>query len=174
MSDWTDIIKTVAPGIATALGGPLAGMAVRELSNKILGKPDATQDEVAAAISSGNPEVLARIKEADASLKKALADAGVKLEETAAGDRDSARKLAIATTLIPQLTLSTLFVVGYLVLCWTLLSKNMEIAESMSDIFMVLVGVLTAGVTQILNFWLGTSAGSKTKDQILDRVVNHR
>ncbi len=174
MSDWTDIIKTVAPGVAGVLGGPLAGMAVRELSNRILGKPDGTQDEVAAAISSGNPDVLARIKEADAALKTALANAGVRLEEVAASDRDSARKLAIATTLIPQMLLSTLFVVGYLALCWTLLSKHIEIAESMSDIFMVLVGVLTAGDTQILNFWLGTSAGSKTKDQILDRVVNHR
>ena len=98
----------------------------------------------------------------------------MKLEGIHAGDRDSARRLAIATTLIPQLVLSTLFVVGYFALCWALLSKQIEIAESMRDIFVVLVGVLTAGVSQILNFWLGTSAGSKNKDNILDRVVNHR
>lgn len=172
--NWQGIVKAVAPTLAGMLGGPLAAVAVRELSNKILGKPDGTEADVAAAIASGGPEMLARIKEADAALKIGLSNAGVKLEGIHAGDRDSARRLAIATTLIPQLVLSTLFVVGYFALCWALLSKQIEIAESMRDIFVVLVGVLTAGVSQILNFWLGTSAGSKNKDNILDRVVNHR
>lgn len=174
MSDWKDIVKAVAPSVAGLLGGPLAATAVRALSQSVLGKPDGDEQELAAVVASGNPEVLARIKEAEASLKTALANAGVQMEAVHAGDRDSARKLAISTTLVPQITLSVLFVVGYLALCWTLLSKQIAIAESMSDIFMVLVGVLTAGVTQILNFWLGTSAGSKSKDAILDRVVNHK
>ena len=52
-----DLLKTfgpllgqVAPTIATALGGPLAGMAVKTLSNVLLGHEGGTEDDVKAAI----------------------------------------------------------------------------------------------------------------------------
>ena len=51
--NWQGIVKAVAPTLAGMLGGPLAAVAVRELSNKILGKPDGTEADVAAAIASG-------------------------------------------------------------------------------------------------------------------------
>jgi len=48
--NWKSILGTVAPGLATALGGPLAGMAVQAVSNAVLGKQDGSDDEIAAAI----------------------------------------------------------------------------------------------------------------------------
>ena len=45
--DWKSIVKVVAPTIATGLGGPLAGLATKALSEVLLGKSDGTEDEVA-------------------------------------------------------------------------------------------------------------------------------
>lgn len=39
MPDWKDVISSVAPGLATAFGGPLAGAAVKVIADKVLGTP---------------------------------------------------------------------------------------------------------------------------------------
>ena len=52
MSNWKAIVGTVAPALATALGGPLAGVAVKAIADKVLGKPAATEADVAAAIEA--------------------------------------------------------------------------------------------------------------------------
>ena len=63
--NWKGLVKTVAPKIATVLGGPMAGLGVKALSNAILGKPDGTEDELEIALAGATPEMLGKIKAAD-------------------------------------------------------------------------------------------------------------
>lgn len=65
-----NIVRAVAPGIATALGGPAAGLAVASLSNLLLGKPNGSEDELTAAISSASPDTLIKLKEFDIELQR--------------------------------------------------------------------------------------------------------
>jgi hypothetical protein len=44
-----NVVRTVAPTIATAVGGPLAGMATRVISEALLGKPDGSEAEPSAS-----------------------------------------------------------------------------------------------------------------------------
>jgi hypothetical protein len=53
--DWKSVVGTVAPGIATALGGPLAGMAVSTLA-KALGV-EATEEAVANVVATNDPKI---------------------------------------------------------------------------------------------------------------------
>ena len=62
--DFTTIIKTVAPWIGTALGGPLGGMAVTAAANA-LGLSDKTTEGLKTALSGATPEQLLALKEAD-------------------------------------------------------------------------------------------------------------
>jgi len=71
-----DILKTVgpllgqlAPTIATALGGPLAGLATKTLSNVLLGTEDGSEADIAKAMQSATPDQLAAIKQIDADFK---------------------------------------------------------------------------------------------------------
>lgn len=48
--DWKATIGAVAPGIATAFGRPLASAAVNVIANKVLGKTDASERDVAAVL----------------------------------------------------------------------------------------------------------------------------
>lgn len=169
--NWKDVVRQVAPGLAGLFGGPLASTAVGALSNALLGKPDGTEEEVALAIGNAPPEILARIREADATLRGQLAQAGVKLEEIAGADRASARDLAKTTGLLPQIILSTIFVVGYFVLVGALMLKGIQIASELYDVFLVLIGVMTAAVPQILNFWFGSSRSSQAKDAVIGQLT---
>ena len=72
--DWKSIVKTVAPILATALGGPLAGAATSAISQALLGKKDGTETEIATILQTASPETLL-------ALKKANQDFEVKMKE---------------------------------------------------------------------------------------------
>ena len=64
--DWKSIVKSVAPILGTALGGPLAGTAIKVLGETILGDGEATETQVQEALLKGlNPDALVKLKEAD-------------------------------------------------------------------------------------------------------------
>ena len=63
--DWKKVVGAVAPGLATALGGPLAGVAVSALSEQLLGRPDGSEAEVATALRVGGSDALLKLKDAE-------------------------------------------------------------------------------------------------------------
>lgn len=97
MADWKNIIGTVAPAIATALGGPLAGLGVTAVG-KALGLGDgASEEEVAAAVGKASPEQLVNLKKANLEFQARLKELDVDLERIAMTDRASARKREAST-----------------------------------------------------------------------------
>ena len=52
MKNLTAILGAVAPTLATAMGGPLGGMALKMVADK-LGLPESTMDAVEAAVTGG-------------------------------------------------------------------------------------------------------------------------
>jgi hypothetical protein len=68
------LLGQVAPTLATALGGPLAGLAVKTLSNVLLGNEEGSEAEVAAALRNATPDQLAEIKQIDADFKVRMAE----------------------------------------------------------------------------------------------------
>ena len=73
MDDWKKVVGVVAPGLATLLGGPLAGGVVKILADKVLGGStgDEAQDQAALsqALSGGmTPELRAELSEDNARL----------------------------------------------------------------------------------------------------------
>lgn len=61
-----------------------------------------------------------------------------------------AHKLLVMTA---QVVLSALFIAGYFYLVIQFLQGKVHVPENYKDMFMTLLGVLTAGVMLILNFW---------------------
>lgn len=165
MGSWKDVLAQVAPTIATAFGGPMAGAATAWLGGKLLGKDGATQDDIAAAM--GNPDTLLKLKQLELDYQAHLKELGIKLEELDTSDRNSARQLAIARGIYPQVGISLLFLGGYFGLMAAIIAGWARIPAEYHDLAVTLIGVLTAGVPQVLNFWLGSSHGSQQKDATL-------
>jgi hypothetical protein len=152
----TDILKTMAPGLATLVAGPMGGMAVKAIAAKF-GVED-TLEAVTNAIQS-DPEAAMKLREID-----------LKEIEAHAKDRDSARnrETAIATSAAaPMLNklvtpVLALGVVGLSFVLFTILIF-VDVQPEAKDILIYILGVLSAAVTQILSYYFGSSQGSKDK-----------
>jgi len=77
---WKSLVRAVAPALATALGTPLAGLAVAAISDAVLGKPDGSEQEVEAALAVAGPDVLLRLKDADRAFTLRMRELDIDLE----------------------------------------------------------------------------------------------
>lgn len=77
-----EFLKTIAPGLASLIGGPLAGMAVAAIGGA-LGISEPTQEKITEIFKSGNmtPEQIAAVQVAEIQLKQRLAELGVDMEK---------------------------------------------------------------------------------------------
>lgn len=71
-----DVVKGVAPTIASALGGPLAGAAASFLADK-LGASDKTQETVAQLVQGVDP---VKMKQLDIEFQEHMAGLGIQLQ----------------------------------------------------------------------------------------------
>ena len=91
-SIWKRVLRAAAPVIGTAWGGPLGGTVATVVSEKILGKPDGTETEIAQAIGNGGPEVLAKLKEAELAFTTRMRELDIDVEKIHQADRVAARE----------------------------------------------------------------------------------
>lgn len=164
-----ELIGAVAPTLATAMGGPLAGMAVKTVSQALLGRNDGTQEEVMEALTNATPEQLARLKEIDASFKIRMRELDIDLERLVVQDRDSARRREIETRDWTPKILAFSILGGYFACLFWLLGRGMPGSGSESVIMML--GALSQTVTAVVAYYFGSSVGSRQKDNILESKV---
>lgn len=170
MTNWKEVIGAIAPTIATILGGPLAGMAVKAVSTAVLGRDDGTEEEIAAMVTGASPDVLARIKEADASLKTQLSQAGVRLEEIAGADRASARDREVKLQDPTTRRLAYIALIGFFIVLGAQLYfavESITINPELQRTLDITLGVLFAWVLAVKDYYFGSSVGSKEKDAFI-------
>lgn len=165
--NWRALVGTVAPTLGAALGGPLGGMAGAVIAKAVLGKEQASEQELESAMVNATPDQLLALKKADQDFAARMKELDVDIFKLETGDVQSARSL-FAVNYIPQMTLSGLFILGYfLILGFYTMSSRVTIAPEVKDIATVLLGVMAASVTAIMNFWFGSSFGSREKTAAL-------
>lgn len=164
MSDWKDIVGTVAPTIATALGGPLAGLAVGAIG-KIFGIDSATQEQVAQAIAGASPDDLLKLKQAEIEFQKRMAELEVDLVRISAADRDSARQrqIQIKDTTLPILAMSVTG--GFFGVLMFMMVQ--EVPTTSKDVLNIMLGSLGTAWIQVMSYYFGSSQGSAKKDVLL-------
>lgn len=160
---WKELVRTVAPTIGAALGGPAGGMAVKYLAENLLGQPDATEKDVADFVLGASPEQMLAIKKADQNFSVAMRQLDIDVFKIEIDDRKSAREL-FKVNIWPQIILSALFIVGYFGVMGSLVwAHDAHINDRIFGILNTVIGVLTAAIPMILQFWFGSSQGSKEK-----------
>jgi len=153
--DWVKTLATIAPTIATAFGGPMAGMAVN-MAAKALGV-ESSEQAVSEVILSGNPDALMKLKQVENDFKIELKKLDIQLESLVIDDRKDARGLA-KTDMRPHIVISIVFIVGYFTLAYFQATGQINLDA-------MVFGVITAAMPMILQFWFGSSHGSKQKDK---------
>jgi hypothetical protein len=167
------LLGTVAPWIGTALGGPLGGLAA-DAAAKVFGLSDKTESAIKMAISGATPDQMLALKKADDDFAVQMQTLGFKeiadLEKIAADDRDSARKMEVATHDWTPTFLALLVVVAWNYVQFYLLQHVLE--TTMREIILRMQGNLDAALMVVLNYYFGSSSSSRLKDQTIAGMVD--
>lgn len=166
--DWKKTLGAIAPTVATALGGPLAGGVVAFLGD-LLGISEPTQDKIADAFRNGQltGEQIAAIKIKEMELRAEEQERGFRYAELEFRDRDSARRASVDGG-----TLQWLFWLSLVLLVVTLgteiavLFYGTPITVPAVVVGRVL-GLMDAVAMMVLAFWYGTSSSSARKTELL-------
>ena len=163
MTDW---IKTIAPLVGTALGGPLGGAAAAFLADK-LGVSDKTVEAVSKVLNDGKltPEQIVSVKQAEIEFQKFLESNKIELEKIAAADRGSARDMLKTTRSYVPATLTFGITIGYFVVLIGMMLKMFEVSDS--QVMLIMLGQLGTAWGVTIAFWFGTTKGSSDKTEML-------
>lgn len=162
-----DTIAAVAPTLATALGGPLAGLAVNMVSKALTGKEQASADQLLTAVM--NPDNLVKLRQIEADFKTKMAELEITEQQIAATDRDSARKMQVELKSYIPGALAVLITVGFFGILLGMMLGNLSIADTPA--LMLVLGALTAAWGSVVNYYFGSSAGSARKDDTIRGAV---
>ena len=161
------VLGAVAPTIATAFGGPLAGMAVKSVETAFGLDPKGDMQVAAAAIVNATPDQLLALKKADDDFKSHMADLGVELEKIRQEDRDSARKREADVKDRTPAALALLLTLGFFGVLSYMMTHGISKDTAGSEALLTMLGSLGTGFTMVLAYYFGSSAGSETKTSII-------
>ena len=166
--DFISILKTVSPWIATAMGGPLGGLAVEAAANA-LGVPEKTTDAVKQALAGVTPDQMLALKKADQEFALDMQTLGFKqitdLEVLAAGDRKDARAMQVQTRSRVPAILSIGVTLGYFAVLVGMMTKLFTVSDSQA--LLLMLGSLSTAWGVVIAFWFGTTADSGRKTELL-------
>ena len=156
-----DLLKSLAPTLASALLGPLGGVAVSALG-KVFGIDNATTDTVSKAFQDGKltPEQLSAIKQLELQYQNDEKERGFKYSELEFKDTEGARHMQELTNSNIPPTLAVLVTLGFFGILGFLIFSDYNPTEPL----LVMLGSLGTAWTMIIGFYFGSSHGSQQKD----------
>lgn len=168
--DWKATLATVAPAVATALGGPLAGVAIQQVSNALLGKPDGEEAEIAQALATGGTDALVKLKEVENNFVTEMERLGIERDKLGYEDTKSAREREIKTgDSITLQILSTIIIGSFLAIVYKVLFDQITVDSVIAG---TLIGYVSAKADTVVGYYFGSSKGSKDKTVALERAFS--
>lgn len=165
---WKETLAVVGPTLASALGTPLAGLAVGAIAS-VFGLSEATQEQVAQAVSGAKPEDLLKLKQAEIAFAQRMKELEIDLVRIAADDRNSARqRQAIVKDNLPAV-LAIVVSVGFFGMLAYMLQN--EVPEKNSQVLNIMLGSLGTAWIQVMSYYFGSSSGSAAKTDILSNTI---
>ena len=170
------VLRTVAPTIATAaLGpfGPIAGAAI----SAALGTPAGDQKAAEAALVAATPDQLLALKNAEADFQEKMRQLGIDEEKMVYDDIANARAREIAVKdLTPRIlayvvVAFTLVLEGYVLVQGLPKSAVAADAQQLATVIGRVLGTLDTATALVLSYYFGSSAGSASKTDALNTIA---
>ena len=161
--DW---LKQIAPTIASALGGPLAGLAVSAISKAV----GVDEKDVGDLIANNKltAEQVAQVKLAEIELKRQENELGLNFESLAVDDRKSAREMQATTRSIVPPALAAIVTLGFFGILGGMLFGKVSTADN--TVLTMMLGSLGTAWTGIIAYYFGSSAGSQAKTDLMAKA----
>lgn len=158
------ILSKFAPVLASAVGGPFAGIATSAIIGALGLAPDTTPEQAASAVVGATPDQLIKLKMANDELQEKMAQVGVDLAKLGNDDRASARAREAAVKD------HTPAVMGYTLLVGSLGAAAAVLAGYVPDTSLqagVVLGYLFSEAKQVLSYYFGSSSSSEAKTAMI-------
>ena len=162
--DW---LKTIAPTIATALGGPLAGLAIEAVSKAVGIDPKDVQSTISEGKLTADQIML--LKQAEIDMAARAQEMGLDFAKLNVEDRKSAREMQAETRSYIPAILAVTVTIGFFGILIGMMTETFKT----SDALMLMLGSLGTAWTGIIAFYFGSSAGSQAKDDLLHQSTPH-
>jgi hypothetical protein len=181
-ADIKTLVTSQAPSLAGVLGGADAPMALAALGRSLVGDDQASPDVVAKALSSADPDVALRVRQAEESLLSRLDRASTSLAQLNAGargsgggtvqrdqaaalDRQQARQRQTRSNDKTNGWLAIITTTGFFVILLFVIGAPyvLRVPAVSNPVAETLLGVLGTGWVAVISYYFGSSVGSKEK-----------
>ena len=173
------LVSTVAPTLGAALGGPFGGLAGTVLA-KWLGKDGqpADQQTIETMLTSGDPDALLKLKQADNEFKEHMKALGIQEEQLVYADIANARNREIQVKDNTPRQLAWMIIGGFIAISFAQIWAMVGYAEVISKIppqgwLLIgnISGYLANEAKQAAAYYFGSSMGSQAKDATLADIA---
>lgn len=161
--DWKSILGSVAPTIATALGGPLAGAAVKFIGGQFLGDENASEEDIAKFVTGASPEQLVLIKKADNDFKLRMKELDVDVFKIEADDKKNSR--AEHKDSIMPAVLSIMLTIAVALIIFALF--YVEPPGGAKEPLLLILGYAIREWAGSMQYWFGTTKSSSDKTKMM-------
>jgi hypothetical protein len=186
---WKKIVGAIAPTLGLALGGPMAGAAVKLIAGAVLGDENAQEHQVAEAVMQGmSPDAVVALRRADNEFKVRMKELDIDLaklnadvEKSYLADVQDARKAHGGNTAVFWLGVTILITFASVMIAvlwggYELMTGGSTIKdEGAKALVMGLVGTVlgyvSANAQQVVGYFFGSSKGSADKTNALAAAV---
>ncbi len=158
-------VVKVAPQLAHALGGPFAGVAIGQISNALFGRDNADETAIEEALLMNNPEQLVALKRVENEFQLALRNAVVEEARVNASDRANARERQKEMDDRTPSILGALIILGFFLVLGVMISRRLPVGTETE--FSIMLGALATMTAAVVNYFFGSSAGSKEKTRLM-------
>ena len=160
---WKETLGAIAPTLATALGGPLAGAATKFIASSLLGDEGANIEDIETAVLGASPEQLAQLKSIDKEFKISMEKLGVDVFKLEVADKGNARENNKGSYMPAALSLGLTFIVG--VLLYALF--YIEPPEGAREPLLIVLGMVVKEWSNSMHYWFGTTRSSSDKNRLM-------
>lgn len=171
--DWKKMIGAAAPTLAQALvpGGPLVKAAVQAVGKALLGKDDATEDDVTKALAGGaTMDQITALKVAEHEFAEKMKALDIDVMRLEIEDRQGARKREVDLKDWVPAALAVTVHVAFFGLLWAMLVRALP--EANKSAFDILLGMLGTGIASVWSYYFGSSVGSKAHAETIAKALD--
>lgn len=162
------VLQTVAPTVALAVGGPFGPLASAAIS-AALGTPKGDDKAAEATLLTATPDQLLALKKANDDFQVQMKKLGIEEAKLTFDDIANARAMEVASHdstpkyLAYFITLGFFATLGYLIVYGK--------PQTGGDVMLVMVGALGTAWASIVSFYYGSSAGSAAKTDVINKIA---
>lgn len=161
------VLRTVAPTLAMAVGGPFGSLAATAIS-AALGAPAGDAKAAETALLSATPDTLLALRKAEQEFTVRMTELGIEQDKLVFDDIASARSREISVRDNTPRNLAYI-VLGFAGVCIAATLAGWTKVDS--ALAGTLIGYLVAEARSALAYYFGSSTGSVRKDQTISDIA---